>query len=129
MIISYMCIFSFELSLAIRKTRSNTAEQLAVQNIELAFPQERYSFPTRQATGSNASIHAPDTLKEHKQRSSLRVFPQEKYSRLLRSEHRVPRNDRMGQKCPIHPLSIVGAYLFLIFHIYHYKHRKGISFA
>ena len=62
MIISYMCIFSFELSLAIRKTRSNTAEQLAVRNIELAFPQERYSFPTRQATGINASIHALDTL-------------------------------------------------------------------
>ena len=93
-----MCIFSFELSLAIRKTRSNTAEQLAVRNIELAFPQEYYSFSTQQATGSNASIHALDTLKEHKQRSSLRVFPQEKYRRLLRSEHRVPRNDRMGQK-------------------------------
>ena len=93
-----MCIFFFELSLAIRKTRSNTAEQLAVHNIELAFPQERYSFPTRQATGSNASIHALDTLKEHKQRSSLRVFPQEKYSHLLRFEHRVPRNDCMVQR-------------------------------
>ena len=89
-----MCIFSFELSLAIRKTRSNTAEQLAVHNVELAFPQERYSFPTRQATGSNASIHALDTLAAF---ISPR-FPQEKYSRLLRSEHRVPRNDRMGQK-------------------------------
>ena len=30
---------------------------------------------------------------------------------------------------PVNPFSIVRAYLFLFFHIYHYTHRKGVSFA